>query len=114
MGDLRRIVLCADDYGLAPGVSRGIRDLLTAGRLSATSCMVVYPDFAEDGPLLHPFFDQADIGLHFTLTSERPLRQVLLSGWLRRLNTRDIRDALAGQLATFASVLGRSPAYIDG
>lgn len=114
MRDLRRIVLCADDYGLAPGVSRGIRDLLTAGRLSATSCMVVYPEFAQDGPLLRPFFDQADIGLHFTLTAGRPLRQVLLSGWLRRLKARDIRDALAGQLATFASVMGRSPAYIDG
>src|ERR1051325_4453110 len=113
MGDLRRIVLCADDYGLAPGVSHGILELLTAGRLSPTSCIVVYPEFTEDGPLLRPFFDQADIGLHFTLTSDRPLRQLLLSGWLHRLHMRDVRDELARQLARFASVMGRSPAYID-
>jgi len=48
------IVLCADDYGIAPGVGRAIRDLLDRGRLSATSCMVVSPDFAAEGPLLTP------------------------------------------------------------
>ena len=57
----RKIVLCADDYGLAPGVSRAIRELLASGRLSATSCMVVYPEFAEDGPLLQPFLGTAQI-----------------------------------------------------
>ena len=41
----RKIVLCADDYGLSLGVSRGIRELLEMGRLSATSCMVVFPEF---------------------------------------------------------------------
>ncbi|HVT56350.1 MAG TPA: ChbG/HpnK family deacetylase, partial [Xanthobacteraceae bacterium] len=36
---MRRIVLCADDYALSPGVSAGIRELLAAGRLNATSVM---------------------------------------------------------------------------
>ena len=40
---LRRIWLCADDYGISPGVNRGIRDLITRGRLNATSVMVVGP-----------------------------------------------------------------------
>jgi predicted glycoside hydrolase/deacetylase ChbG (UPF0249 family) len=111
---LRRIVLCADDYGLSPGVSRGIRELLGMRRLSATSCMVVYPEFAEDGPLLRPFLDQADIGLHFTLTTDRPLSQILVSGWLRRLAPRSIREVLARQLETFVSIIGHPPAYIDG
>src|SRR5207248_4809887 len=61
-----------------------------------------------------PFLEQTDIGLHFTLTADRPLSQVLLSGWLRHLNPRDIRGALERQLDTFVSVLGRAPAYIDG
>ena len=38
---LRRIWLCADDYGLADGVNRAIRDLICRGRLNATSVMVV-------------------------------------------------------------------------
>jgi predicted glycoside hydrolase/deacetylase ChbG (UPF0249 family) len=39
----RRIWLCADDYGLSPGVNRAIRDLIERGRLNATSVMVVGP-----------------------------------------------------------------------
>jgi predicted glycoside hydrolase/deacetylase ChbG (UPF0249 family) len=114
MESARKIVLCADDYGVSPGVSRGIRELLERERLSATSCMVVYPEFADDGPLLSPFLDRADVGLHFTLTADRPLRSVLLAGWLRRLDPADLRRELARQLDIFTSVMGRAPAYIDG
>lgn len=32
----RRIWLCADDYGISPGVNRAIRDLIERGRLNAT------------------------------------------------------------------------------
>ena len=44
----RRIWLCADDYGMAPGVNRGIRKLIARGRLNATSVMVVAPSFDAD------------------------------------------------------------------
>ena len=37
----RRIWLCADDYGISPGVNDAIRDLLLRGRINATSVMVV-------------------------------------------------------------------------
>ena len=37
------MVLCADDYGLTPGISAGIRELLSMGRVSATSCLVLSP-----------------------------------------------------------------------
>ena len=39
----RRIWLCADDYGISPGVNRAIRDLIERGRLNATSVMMVGP-----------------------------------------------------------------------
>lgn len=35
----KAIVLCADDYGFYSAVSQGIRHLLEAGRLTATSVM---------------------------------------------------------------------------
>jgi len=44
---MRRIWLCADDYGIAPGVNAAIRDLVTRGRLNATSVMVVTPGFSR-------------------------------------------------------------------
>lgn len=109
-----KIVLCADDYGLSPAVSRGIRELLEQRRLSATSCMVVYPEFLADGPLLLPFLGCADIGLHFTLTAERPLSSVLIAGWLRRLDVCDMRAELNRQLDAFTSAMKTPPAYIDG
>jgi predicted glycoside hydrolase/deacetylase ChbG (UPF0249 family) len=111
---MRMIVLCADDYGLSPGVSRGIRELLDMGRLTATSCMVVFPGFVEEGRLLRRFLDHADIGLHFTLMADRPLSSVLMRGWLRRLDRNAIRAELDRQLDLFMSAMNRPPDYIDG
>ena len=39
----RRIWLCADDYGMSPGVNRAIRELIGRGRINATSVMVATP-----------------------------------------------------------------------
>src|SRR6201991_4440223 len=39
----RPIWLCADDYGISPGVNRAIRDLIQRSRLNATSVMMVGP-----------------------------------------------------------------------
>src|ERR1700760_2780406 len=44
----RRIWLCADDYGISPGVNRAIRNLIERGRLNATSVMVVGPAIGRD------------------------------------------------------------------
>ena len=41
----RRIILCADDYGISPAVSAAIRDLIARGRINATSVMVAAPKF---------------------------------------------------------------------
>ena len=45
---MKRIWLCADDYGISPGVNRAIRDLFERGRLNATSVMVVTPAIGRD------------------------------------------------------------------
>ncbi|HEX4081226.1 MAG TPA: ChbG/HpnK family deacetylase [Rhizomicrobium sp.] len=110
----KRIVLCADDYGFSPGVSLGIRELLERQRLSATSCMVVFPEFADDGPLLKPYLDQVDIGLHFTLTRDRSLSAVALEAHLRPPPLARMLTALEEQVARFSDTLGRLPDYIDG
>src|SRR5882724_6361819 len=72
----RRIWLCADDYGLAPGVNGAIRDLVARGRLNATSVMVVAPSFsraeADSLAALNADTHRVAIGLHLTLT--RPLK----------------------------------------
>ncbi|MGH6876792.1 MAG: ChbG/HpnK family deacetylase [Rhizomicrobium sp.] len=110
----KRIVLCADDYGLSPGISRGIRELLERQRLSATSCMVVFPEFSQDGPLLRPFLDRADIGLHFTLTQNRSLLAVAAKAHLRPGSIDRMIAALEEQVGRFTDEIGRPPDYIDG
>src|SRR5882757_6921632 len=73
---LRRIWLCADDYGIAPGVDAAIRDLVARERLNATSVMAVAPTFtraeADNLSALNAAAPRVAIGLHVTLTG--PLR----------------------------------------
>src|SRR3981189_2920880 len=74
----RRIWLCADDYGLSPGVNRAIRDLIARGRLNATSVMVVGPSIGRDEvnalQTATANSGRCAIGLHATLTAPfRPL-----------------------------------------
>jgi predicted glycoside hydrolase/deacetylase ChbG (UPF0249 family) len=69
MSTTRRIWLCADDYGIAPGVDRGIRELIARGRLNATSAMVVAPSFNKEEVDALRGAGRAAIGLHVTLTA---------------------------------------------
>jgi predicted glycoside hydrolase/deacetylase ChbG (UPF0249 family) len=130
----RRIWLCADDYGLSPGVNRGIRDLIERGRLNATSVMVVGPAIGRDEAsalgAVAANSPRCSLGLHVTLTAPfRPLTmhfqpldggmflpfpKVLRAGLLRRLDPEIIRAELMVQLAAFSEMFGRAPDFVDG
>jgi hypothetical protein len=130
----RRIWLCADDYGLSPGVNRGIRDLVERGRLNATSVMVVGPAIGRDeiSALQDAVANSPHcaIGLHVTLTAPfRPLTmhfqplnggmflefsKLLRSGLLRRLDPEIVGAELAVQLSAFRELFGRAPDFVDG
>lgn len=131
---LRRIWLCADDYGLAEGVNRAIRDLISRGRLNATSVMVVGSAIGraevaalQEAAVASP---RCAIGLHVTLTAPfRPLSMyfrpldgglfppfpnLLRAGLLRRLDSGLIEDEVLAQLASFKELFGRAPDFVDG
>jgi chitin disaccharide deacetylase len=130
----RRIWLCADDYGLSPGVNRAIRDLIERGRLNATSVMVVTPAIGRDEvTALQEVVSKSPrcaIGLHATLTAPfRPLTmhfkpvdggmflpfpKLLRAGLLRKLDSEIIRAELMVQLTTFKELFGRAPDFVDG
>jgi predicted glycoside hydrolase/deacetylase ChbG (UPF0249 family) len=130
----RRIWLCADDYGLSPGVNRAIRDLIGRGRLNATSVMVVGPAVGRDEikalQAVAGSSPRCAIGLHATLTAPfRPLTmhfrptdggmflpftKLLRAGVFRRLDPEIIRAELTVQLSAFADMFGRMPDFIDG
>jgi len=130
----RRIWLCADDYGLAEGVNRAIRDLISRGRLNATSVMVVGPAIGRNEvaelQAAATASPRCAIGLHATLTAPfRPLsmhfrpvdgglflpfQTMLRSGLLRRLDPEMIEDELLVQLTAFKDLFGRAPDFVDG
>jgi chitin disaccharide deacetylase len=130
----RRIWLCADDYGISPGVNRAIRELIERGRLNATSVMTVGPSIGRDevralqtAAASNP---RCAIGLHVTLTAPfRPLTmhfrpmdggmflpfpKLLRAGLLRRLDPEIICAELVVQLAAFSDLFSRAPDFVDG
>lgn len=130
----RRVWLCADDYGLSPGVNRAIRDLIKRGRLNATSVMVVGPAIGRDEVdalnTVAATSPRCAIGLHATLTAPfhpltmhckpldgglfLPFAKMLRAGLLRRLDPEIIRAELAAQIAAFVEKFGRTPDFVDG
>jgi chitin disaccharide deacetylase len=129
-----RLWLCADDYGIAPGVNSAIRDLIMHGRLNATSVMVVAPSFtraeARSLAILNSGEPRAAIGLHLTFTAPfRPLtqgfrprredgfpllRDLFKAGLMRQLKPEALAAEIDAQLAAFAAAFGRPPDFIDG
>jgi len=129
----RRIWLCADDYGMSPGVNRAIRDLIERGRLNATSVMVVGSSIGRDEVVALEAAaagsPRCAIGLHVTLTAPfspltmhfRPLDggmflafpKLLRAGLLRRLDPEIVHAELMVQLAAFAELFGRAPDFVD-
>jgi chitin disaccharide deacetylase len=123
------LVVCADDYALTPGVSRAIRELIAAGRISATSVMTVCPWWAEEAAALSEVASDADIGLHLTLTDQSPLgamptlapegRLPPIGALVRasltgRLPVAEIETEIERQLTAFVEVWKRAPSHVDG
>jgi hypothetical protein len=125
----RRLVLCADDYALAPGVCDGILALAGAGRLTAVSCMTASPLWPAQATALRPLAGRVDLGLHVTLTDQAPLGPMPRTAPagrlppLGRLAARSLAGRLAQgeiaaeidrQVAAFRDALGRPPDFLDG
>ncbi|PBB26166.1 MULTISPECIES: ChbG/HpnK family deacetylase [unclassified Mesorhizobium] len=125
----RRIRLIADDYGLAPGVSAGILDLLDLGRLTGTSCMTGFPEWRDAAARIKPLCGRAAVGLHLTLTDQPavtgrsslapegrlpPLRSLALPVLRASIDERDVHAELDAQHSRFVEALGRQPDFIDG
>ncbi|CAN5368232.1 ChbG/HpnK family deacetylase [soil metagenome] len=131
---LRRIWLCADDYGMSPGVNRAIRELIEKKRINATSVMVVgaATDRAEIDALTQAVAANPNcaVGLHATLTAPfhpltmhfrpldggqfLPLGRLLRGSLMRHLDAEIIQAEFLAQIATFRQTFGRAPDYIDG
>ena len=123
------VILCADDYGMAAGVSRGILELATASRICALSAMVTFERWPQDAGKLAEVRDRVAIGLHLNLTVGRPLGpmpRLAPHGTLppigaltrlslqRQIDPGEIRAEVGRQIARFEREAGFPPDHVDG
>ena len=130
-GGSAKVWLVADDYGLSPSVSLGIRELIAAGRISGTGCMTLFPEWEQAARDMQNCegLDDAVLGLHLTLTDFNALSgksALAPDGQLpnlkkligQALTDASLKDAVFAeldcQLAAFERGFGHSPHYLDG
>jgi hypothetical protein len=128
----RPLTIVADDYGIGRETSRGILDLATEGRITATVLIVNAPDaeravrewLAVDPP--------ADLGWHPNLTLDRPLspprrvpslvrpdgsfwplRDFLKRTCLGQIRFEDVRAEWQAQYRRFIELAGRPLALVN-
>lgn len=126
---MTQVVLCADDYAISAGVSRGILELAAAGRISATSAMSVAAGWPELARGLDSVRDRIGIGLHLTFTGLGPLgpmprfagegrfpvlADVVGMALTGRLPAAEIAAEIDRQLDAFAGAIGGPPDFVDG
>lgn len=129
---MKRIVVCADDYNISPGVSKAIRELIAKGRLNATSVMTIFPGLDEEAGALSatPSPAPVQIGLHLTLTGgfaplvsppmatadgKLPNISSLLSPFSRlKVSPNAVALEIEAQMKAFEHTFGRMPDYVDG
>lgn len=121
----RRVHLCADDYGLNPGVDEGILALVAKARLTAVSALVTTPHWGAASDRIRR--SRVLLGLHLNLTEGAPLSPALRQVWpqfpglgqaLAHAGLRRWPQALHAefdaQLQRFVETTGRAPDFIDG
>ena len=118
----KRIVLCADDFAVHEAASRGIAQLASLGRLSATSVMVLSPRWSQDVALLHELRGRIDVGLHLDWTSDfalsaghgGSLNAAMLKALLGGFDVAAARRVIDRQLDAFELFWKAPPDYVDG
>lgn len=117
----RRIVVCADDFGLGAAVDAAVFDLAQRGRISATSALVDAPHWPRAAAeAARTLVGRIDVGLHLNLTEAfrpggwLPWRTLVVRAALRQLDGNWARTQLDRQLDRFADTLGRAPDFVDG
>jgi predicted glycoside hydrolase/deacetylase ChbG (UPF0249 family) len=129
MSSFRSVILCADDFGLADGVSRGIVELAEMGRLSATGAMTNMPGWRRMARSLMPLRDRIAVGLHLNFTAGSPLgpmprlapsgrfpdlKDLLPKALKRQLPGGEIAQEISRQIEAFEEAFGHAPAFVDG
>lgn len=122
---MRRLIVNADDFGRAPGVSRGIVEAHREGIVTSTTLMVNLP-WSRDASDLAARTPTLGVGLHLSfcygesLASDAPsllgddgLLERDLDRLRGRLLVEDVEREARAQLERFRKLSGRNPTHLD-
>lgn len=128
-GNTKRVIFCADDFGMSNAIDTGIIRLAAQGRLSAASCLTEGPTLSDNASALVQTGIQLGLHLNFTETllpesapsiSAKaqelylPLPALIRNAYLRRLDHGIVDEQIRRQLDRFEAVFGRAPDFVDG
>lgn len=122
-----KLIVNSDDFGLTPGVNRGIIDALKRGILRSTTAMMNMPaiemavDLAKENPEL-------GVGIHLVLTAGKPILDThktivdengnfLKNAVLMKKTDVDVEEVYAeyvAQMEKYIKLFGHKPTHIDG
>lgn len=123
------LILNADDFGISPGASKGILNLVALGRLSAYSLMVNCNHWREYRNDIESSRTKVSVGLHLNLTEGSGIEPIRLNGiskdlpncakliaqcLSRQVDIDWLRREISSQFDLFENTLGITPDHIDG
>lgn len=122
---MKRVTLCADDFGMHPDISEAITTLALNQRIQATSALVTAPHCQQGAGLADSFHHLIDIGLHLNFTEGRGLTPPFQKGFpgllsmlwrshCRLLSEKTLANEIHAQLDRFETLFGAMPDFIDG
>jgi len=129
---VKRLIVNADDYGLAPMVSEGIRTAHRDGIVTSTSAMMNMPSASETLRVAQRECPRLGLGVHLVLTAGRPLlpaesipsicslsrdgafpkRDALLAQ-SQTLSPDEVEAEWRAQIDRFVLVTGQKPTHFD-
>lgn len=110
----RQLIVNADDFGLSPGINRGVIEAHEHGIVTSTSMMVRWPSAVAAAAYAkqHPHLS---VGLHLDFCEWSYLN----NNWTPVYQVVDLKDAAAvaeevrQQFALFRQMMGREPTHLD-
>jgi predicted glycoside hydrolase/deacetylase ChbG (UPF0249 family) len=100
---MRCLIVNGDDFGMSPGVNRGILEAHRRGILTSASLMVDAPA-SEEAAALAATAPDLSLGLHLVLAGRADAGTPLAGA---------CRAQLEGQVARFRQLTGRLPTHLD-
>lgn len=114
----RKLIVNADDYGMDDAVDAAILMLASLGVVTATSAMVLSPNWGEAARKLRGA--PLSCGLHLDFTSPfvadggGSLGALMAKAFTRRLDTGRVRAAIDRQLDRYEVGMAARPDFVDG